>query len=379
MIEYTFLKQIEGATLIYRNFPLPVLVCDRQFKVCWSNQNAKRKAPALTVEEGVQGLLAEHPVETLLERLSREGSVTLTGLLPLQNLTVTLLPLELGGEIIGVVAILMAPESAQLDGVGHSSQSAHVFSANIRQSVDNIFSTLDSMSLLSDLVEAGWIKNSLNRIGLDSYRILRIANNLSVYADFQSGAMQLTKTVFDLYQALRDVSEILEEMSGYMGIPISMDIPQGVCFVSGDWDLLSLAFYNALHNSLYYTKPGNRIQVSVGKSPEEVSIRLTDRGVGIPESFQPEAFRPYAVHSNNNRGAGLGLGLALVKAIAEVHGGSVRLESAAGEGTDLTVSLPLIAANTPLTFGQTDRVQLGNRFSRLYVGISDAENSPYRE
>jgi two-component system OmpR family sensor kinase len=111
--------------------------------------------------------------------------------------------------------------------------------------------------------------------------------------------------------------------------------------ISGDWDLIFLAVYNLLSNAIKFTEPGDTVEVRAFEDGRYVVIEVADTGPGIPEEEQAlvweELYRAKA-----SRGIpGSGLGLALVRAIVYRHGGRASLRSRAGQGTVVTMRLPI--------------------------------------
>jgi signal transduction histidine kinase len=112
--------------------------------------------------------------------------------------------------------------------------------------------------------------------------------------------------------------------------------------VHGDETLLNSMFTNLVENAVKYTPPGGRVEVTGGFEGSEIVIRVSDTGIGIPESNLPRIFeRFYRVDkARSKETGGTGLGLSIVKHIAENHGGRVTVESRLGEGSTFTVYLP---------------------------------------
>jgi signal transduction histidine kinase len=75
-----------------------------------------------------------------------------------------------------------------------------------------------------------------------------------------------------------------------------------------------------------------------------LAFAVEDQGVGIPEDYQQAVFDRFESRSHGSRHRGAGLGLSIVKSLAELHGGTVSLESAPGRGTRVKVLLPLTQA-----------------------------------
>ncbi|MDQ3863844.1 MAG: ATP-binding protein, partial [Actinomycetota bacterium] len=112
--------------------------------------------------------------------------------------------------------------------------------------------------------------------------------------------------------------------------------------VRGDETLLASMFTNLVENAVKYTQPGGRVEVTGGFEGSEIVIRVSDTGMGIPESKLPRIFeRFYRVDKARSKATGgTGLGLSIVRHVAENHGGRVAVESRLGEGSTFTVYLP---------------------------------------
>jgi CheY-like chemotaxis protein/anti-sigma regulatory factor (Ser/Thr protein kinase) len=114
--------------------------------------------------------------------------------------------------------------------------------------------------------------------------------------------------------------------------------------VFGDPGRLQQIVWNLLSNAVKFTPKGGKVDVVVERVNSHVEIMVIDSGPGISPEFLPHVFERFrqADSSTTRMHAGLGLGLAIVKQLVELHGGTVRAESAGpGEGTTFTVSLPL--------------------------------------
>jgi signal transduction histidine kinase len=113
--------------------------------------------------------------------------------------------------------------------------------------------------------------------------------------------------------------------------------------ISGDPDRLQQVFWNLLSNAVKFTPPGGRVDVRLQATAQNVSIVVTDTGVGIDPEFLPFVFERFrqADSTSTRQHSGMGLGLAIVRHVVELHGGSVRAESAGeGQGASFTVVLP---------------------------------------
>jgi two-component system OmpR family sensor kinase len=126
------------------------------------------------------------------------------------------------------------------------------------------------------------------------------------------------------------------------GRPITLEAPGGV-FASGDEDRLLQVLRNLLSNALRHTPAGTPVSVAVRSLPDDqVELTVTDHGPGMDPDTASRIFERFyrGDDSRSPSGGGAGLGLSIVKSIAEAHGGTVRVRTAAGEGSGFTVTLP---------------------------------------
>ena len=112
--------------------------------------------------------------------------------------------------------------------------------------------------------------------------------------------------------------------------------------VYGDETQLTSMFTNLVDNAVKYTPPGGRVEVVGGSEGSEITICISDTGIGIPEGKIPRIFeRFYRVDKARSKATGgTGLGLSIVRHVAENHGGRVTVRSTPGEGSTFTVYLP---------------------------------------
>ena len=99
--------------------------------------------------------------------------------------------------------------------------------------------------------------------------------------------------------------------------------------------------YNLLSNAIGFTEPGETVTLQCAGEGPMIAFNVEDPGAGIPEEFQQSVFDRFESHTQGSRHRGAGLGLSIVKSLAELHGGTVSLASMPGQGTKVTVLLPL--------------------------------------
>jgi two-component system OmpR family sensor kinase len=173
-------------------------------------------------------------------------------------------------------------------------------------------------------------------------RLSRLTADLRKLAELE--ARPLERVSVDIAELLQEAVTLAQEQPQAVGRQLKLILPQApwpVPDVLGDWDLLFLGSYNLLDNALKFTRPGDTVEVRAFEDGSFVAIEVADTGPGIPED---EASRVWEelYRGQGARGVpGSGLGLALVRAIVERHGGRVSLRSRAGQGTVVTMRLPV--------------------------------------
>lgn len=126
---------------------------------------------------------------------------------------------------------------------------------------------------------------------------------------------------------------------------LTVDVPDGLPFITGDMHWLHRALINLLGNANKYTPPGGVITLRTFAQDDEVYVEVQDNGPGIPADIQPRLFdRFYRAPSTCDEARGSGLGLAIVKSVVEQHGGRIFVKSKVGQGS--TFSMVFSAAVT---------------------------------
>ena len=162
-----------------------------------------------------------------------------------------------------------------------------------------------------------------------------------------SGKIRLDVQPVDLPPIVNAAIDSVLPSAEAKGITVRRTIDPHAGPVIGDPNRLQQVVWNLLSNAVKFTGRGGQIEILVQRAHEEVEITVHDSGAGIDASFLPYVFDRFrqADSSSTRRFGGLGLGLSIVKQLVELHGGTVKAESAGEKlGTTFVVSLPLRAA-----------------------------------
>jgi PAS domain S-box-containing protein len=182
----------------------------------------------------------------------------------------------------------------------------------------------------------------LGTVKRNSERLHRLVDDLLVARQVETGTLSLDFEELDLDDLLRETLELVHASAEAKGIELDATL-DGSAPVRGDRTRLLQLFDNLLTNAVKFTPSGGRVEVRLAAHGDRCEVEVKDSGVGIPEAERQQLFQPFfrASSAKEHGIGGTGLGLAISKAIAEGHGGDIRLGESDGPGTCFVVELPL--------------------------------------
>jgi two-component system sensor histidine kinase KdpD len=124
------------------------------------------------------------------------------------------------------------------------------------------------------------------------------------------------------------------------------EVPVDLPLVRADATQLERVFSNLLENAIKFSPPHAPVRVSGGTGGGWVTIRVTDRGRGIPNQYRSQVFEPF-FRGRGDTGSGSGLGLAICRGFVEANGGRILLQAGADSGTSFAVSFPIVPQPAP--------------------------------
>jgi two-component system OmpR family sensor kinase len=185
-------------------------------------------------------------------------------------------------------------------------------------------------------------QETLASIEAQVLRLSRLTSDLRKLAELEGRPLE--RVPVDIAELLQEAVTLAQEQPEAEARRLTLTLPQApwpVPDVLGDWDLLFLAIYNLLDNALKFTRPGDTVEVRASEGGTFVIIEVADTGPGIPQEELPRVWEELYRGQGARGIPGSGLGLALVRAIVERHGGRVTLRSREGQGTVVTMRLPV--------------------------------------
>ena len=186
----------------------------------------------------------------------------------------------------------------------------------------------------------------VNDIHSSGRHLLALINDILDLSKIEAGRMELEPSEFDLPAMLETALTLVRERAQRHNIALSLDAEPEVGVVQGDERKLKQVTLNLLSNAVKFTPEGGAVRLGARRNGSAVEVWVADTGVGIAQEEQALVFEEFRqVGTDSARKAeGTGLGLALAKKFIELHGGTIRLESAPGRGSTFTFTLPAPAS-----------------------------------
>jgi PAS domain S-box-containing protein len=256
------------------------------------------------------------------------------------------------GEVTGLVGVtrdittLKLAEAAIKAALAHEqelgelkSRLVSMASHEFRNPLAAILTTAETLTLMWERWDKAKIGDRLDRIRDQALRLTAITEDVLQLTRLQTGRGKFTPEPGDLDELCARVVRDLAELPAYHN-RIRYDCAQRPLPAVFDTRLLQQALGNLLHNALKYSPPEKSVRIILEHAPGQVTVCITDEGIGIPAEDLQRLFEPFRRAANVGEIQGTGLGLAIAKEAVELHGGTIAVKSRVGVGTTFIVTLP---------------------------------------
>jgi PAS domain S-box-containing protein len=194
----------------------------------------------------------------------------------------------------------------------------------------------------------------------------QLVSDLLDLSRLQMHKLSLNRQPVSLSTVMGDAIETVKAEASAKGVSVKLDLQTEILVVDGDPVRLGQIAWNLLNNAVKFTPPGGDVTVSLNQDGDEAKLVVQDSGQGISPEFLPHVFEIFRQGdaSSVRRQGGMGIGLALVKQLAELHGGRISAESeGVGSGARFTVWVPLHKLDLlPVSGNRGATGALGNKF-----------------
>ncbi len=182
----------------------------------------------------------------------------------------------------------------------------------------------------------------INIMKQNCFRLIKLSNNLIDITKIDSGYTRMNLKNHNIVSVIEDITLSVADYVKSKNINLVFDTEIEEKIIACDSEQLERVMLNLLSNAIKFTNENGKIEVSILDKEDYISISVKDTGIGIPEDKVDIIFERFRqVDSTLRRQKeGSGIGLALVKTIIEKHGGTIKLESKLGKGSEFIINMP---------------------------------------
>jgi signal transduction histidine kinase len=181
----------------------------------------------------------------------------------------------------------------------------------------------------------------LDFITVSTNTLLALINNILDLATIDAGRMQLNLGAVDIRATMEGAAEGVQDRLVAAGLTLDIKTASNIGSFVGDERRVRQVLFNLLANAVSFSPGGATVTLLAERKPDAVTFSVTDQGPGIPPDVLGKVFDWFESHSLGSQHRGPGIGLSLVRSFVELHGGTVAIASAVGQGTTVTCTFPL--------------------------------------
>ena len=208
---------------------------------------------------------------------------------------------------------------------------------------------LSLIRVFGETLEMGRVRDEATRqeyyrvITRESERLSRLIENVLDFSRIEGGRRTYDLVPVSVEPLIRDTVESFAHVLAQQGFKVDVAVPPGLPEAPMDAEAVGQALGNLIDNAIKYSETRKVLRVEAALRDGGLALTVADEGIGIPREEQGKIFdKFYRVGRSETQGRrGSGVGLALVRHVAEAHGGRVAVESRPGEGSRFTLWLPL--------------------------------------
>jgi len=182
----------------------------------------------------------------------------------------------------------------------------------------------------------------INSMMQNCFRLSKLINNIVDLSKIEAGFFKLTLANYNIVEVVEEIVNSVSAYTAVKGLSIIFDTDIEEKIIGCDSEKIERIVLNLISNAIKFSDAGNQIFVNVKDRNEFVEISVKDNGIGIEHNQLDKIFNRFKqVDKSLSRNAeGTGIGLSLVKALVELHKGTICVESEIGKGSKFTISLP---------------------------------------
>jgi PAS domain S-box-containing protein len=233
-------------------------------------------------------------------------------------------------------------DRASAEAEGAKTTLLRAMSHELKTPLNAILGFSDLMATLADNLNPAQVREYAGLIHQGGTNLLRLVNQIMDLTKLAAGRYDLRRAPLDAGQTLRRAAQPFESRATARGIALETDACPAGLTLDADETVVTAMAGHLLDNAVAFTQPGGHVRLSVRRDAETIVFAIADDGPGVSPADIARILRPFEqAGAVTQHAEGSGLGLTLVKAFAELHGGTLAIASAPGEGFTATVTLPV--------------------------------------
>lgn len=245
-----------------------------------------------------------------------------------------------------------------------------------RTPLNMILSTIQLLDYKCKMCKIGNCKdcfiNNLQIINTNSLRILKLSNNFIDLTSIQSCCMDINLTNHDIVNFVESICDNINNYKKFNGISLIFDTNVEEHIIRFDIDKIERVILNLISNAIKFNIPKGYVYVNLIVEEKYTNISIKDTGIGISENNIDSIFEIFSDVENRltKVSEGSGVGLALSKALLEMHGGKISVNSKLGSGSEFIIKLPNIInehEEVDISYYKVDR----NSLEKIKMELSD--------
>ena len=195
---------------------------------------------------------------------------------------------------------------------------------------------------LSGPINNPYYREYVRDIYASANHLLEVINDILDVSKVEAGKIELQESPVEIDSTVQAAVRLVIERAREADIRVDVTLPQALPRIYADARRVKQMMLNLLSNAVKFTPAGGSVKVNAHADDTGLSISVADTGIGIAEDKIALVFTPFAQvdGSLKRRYEGTGLGLSLTKGLIEMHGGTIVMESAPGQGTTVTLWFP---------------------------------------
>lgn len=246
---------------------------------------------------------------------------------------------------VNVERALTERNQALMDAERLRNDFVHHVSYELRSPLTNIIGFIDLLSDPSTGPLNQRQKQYAGYVTASSAALLAIIDNILDLASIDADALELTLEKIDIRETISLAAQGVQDRLTESNIHLQVQADDRIGAFVADGRRIRQILFNLLSNAIGFSDPGQTIVLSASRRGEEIVLNVTDQGRGIPAEVIEDVFKRFRTNNLGSRHRGVGLGLSIVRALAELHGGRVDIQSMPERGTSVSCIFPRQAAN----------------------------------